>query len=157
MATKTTATTRTEAAPALLGVGEVAQRCGVAVSTLHFYESQGLIRSQRSGGNHRRYPRAVLRRVAVIKVAQRLGVPLAEVAQALATLPDGRTPTARDWARLSARWREQLDQRIKQLTRLRDDLDGCIGCGCLSLRSCRLRNPGDELAGQGDGAQLLQG
>ncbi|MCZ8113338.1 MAG: redox-sensitive transcriptional activator SoxR [Alphaproteobacteria bacterium] len=152
MADKTT----TETGTALLGVGDVAQRCGVAVSTLHFYESQGLIRSQRSGGNHRRYPRAVLRRVAVIKVAQRLGVPLAEVAQALAALPDGRTPTARDWARLSARWRDQLDQRITQLTRLRDDLDGCIGCGCLSLRSCRLRNPGDELADQGDGARLLE-
>ena len=140
---------------ALLSVGEVAGRCGVAVSTLHFYEAQGLIRSQRSGGNHRRYRRAVLRQVAVIKVAQRLGVPLAEIGQALATLPDGHAPTARDWARLSRQWQAGLDERIAQLTRLRNDLEGCIGCGCLSLKACRLRNPDDALGADGAGARLL--
>lgn len=140
---------------AWLSVGEVAQRTGVAVSALHFYESQGLIHSQRSDGNHRRYARAVLRRVAVIKVAQRLGVPLAEIGAALATLPEGRAPTARDWARLSRQWCGTLDERIAQLQRLRDQLDGCIGCGCLSLKACRLRNPGDDLGRQGAGARLL--
>ena len=145
----------TPTSPLPLGVGEVAQRCGVAVSTLHFYESQGLIHSQRSGGNHRRYPRAVLRRVAVIKVAQRLGVPLSEIRTALDALPAGRTPTARDWARLSRVWKADLDSRIAQLTRLRDQLEGCIGCGCLSLKACRLRNPDDALGAQGQGAQLL--
>lgn len=143
------------AGAAWLSVGEVARRTGVAVSALHFYESQGLIGSQRSDGNHRRYARAVLRRVAVIKVAQRLGVPLAEIGAALATLPDGRAPTARDWARLSRQWRDTLDERIGQLQRLRDQLDGCIGCGCLSLKACRLRNPGDDLGSQGTGARLL--
>ena len=143
------------AGPAMLGVGDVAQRCGVAVSTLHFYESQGLIHSQRSDGNHRRYPRAVLRRVAVIKVAQRLGVPLADIRAALDALPAGRTPTARDWARLSRAWKADLDARISQLCRLRDQLEGCIGCGCLSLKACRLRNPDDALGAQGQGARLL--
>ncbi|MFO1327666.1 MAG: redox-sensitive transcriptional activator SoxR [Rubrivivax sp.] len=147
----------TSSATALLGVGEVARRSGVAVSTLHFYESQGLLHSQRSGGNHRRYPRAVLRRVAVIRVAQRLGVPLAEIGRALAALPEGRTPTARDWARLSRVWKADLDARIEQLVRLRDQLDGCIGCGCLSIKACGLRNPADALAAQGAGAQLLEG
>jgi len=142
-------------ADSLLGVGEVAARCGVAVSTLHFYEAQGLITSTRSGGNHRRYPRATLRRIAVIRVAQRLGLPLSAVRDALAALPAGRTPTARDWQRLSRRWRDELDRRIGELTRLRDQLDSCIGCGCLSLKLCRLRNPGDELAGRGSGPQLL--
>lgn len=143
------------AGSAWLSVGEVARRTGVAVSTLHFYEGQGLIHSQRSDGNHRRYARAVLRRVAVIKVAQRLGVPLAEIGAALATLPDGRAPTARDWARLSRHWRDALDARITQLQRLRNQLDGCIGCGCLSLKACGLRNPGDDLGRQGAGARLL--
>jgi MerR family transcriptional regulator, redox-sensitive transcriptional activator SoxR len=138
-----------------LTVGEVAARSGVAVSTLHFYEAQGLIQSWRNRGNQRRYPREVLRRVAVIKVAQRTGIPLAEIREALATLPDNRTPAAADWARLSRRWREDLDDRINRLIRLRDQLDGCIGCGCLSLGICPLRNPWDKLAAQGPGPRLL--
>ncbi len=138
-----------------LTVGEVAARSGVPVSTIHFYEAKGLITSWRNRGNQRRYPREVLRRVAVIKVAQRAGVPLARIKEALSALPNGRTPTAEDWAELSARWREELDARIRRLTRLRDDLDGCIGCGCLSTRHCPLRNPGDELAEEGPGPRLL--
>ncbi|WP_353861797.1 redox-sensitive transcriptional activator SoxR [Azospirillum formosense] len=138
-----------------LSVGEVAERSGVAVSTIHFYESKGLIASWRSSGNQRRFPRDVLRRIAVIKVAQRLGVPLATIAQALKTLPDGRTPTAEDWKRLSAAWKADLDERIAVLTRLRDGLEDCIGCGCLSLGECPLRNPWDELSEDGSGPRLL--
>jgi MerR family redox-sensitive transcriptional activator SoxR len=138
-----------------LSVGEVAQRSGVAVSALHFYEAKGLIKSVRSAGQQRRYGRDVLRRVAVIKVAQRIGIPLASIAAALASLPEGRTPTAADWAQLSSVWRKELDERIAQLTRLRDQLDSCIGCGCLSIEACRLRNPLDELSDQGSGPQLL--
>ena len=138
-----------------LTVGEVAQRSGVAVSALHFYESKGLIRSVRSSGGQRRYGRDVLRRVAVIKVAQRIGISLASISEAFASLPEGRTPTAGDWARMSSLWRQELDERIMQLTRLRDQLDGCIGCGCLSIEACRLRNPLDELSEQGSGPQLL--
>ncbi|MBQ5949291.1 redox-sensitive transcriptional activator SoxR [Massilia sp. ST3] len=139
----------------LLSVGEVARRSGVAVSALHFYESKGLIHSVRSAGQQRRYGRDVLRRVAVIKVAQRIGISLASISTALASLPEGRTPTAGDWARMSSLWRRELDERILQLTRLRDQLDGCIGCGCLSIEACRLRNPLDELSEQGSGPQLL--
>ncbi|AWJ85926.1 redox-sensitive transcriptional activator SoxR (plasmid) [Azospirillum sp. TSH58] len=138
-----------------LSVGEVAERSGVAVSTIHFYESKGLIASWRSSGNQRRFPRDVLRRIAVIKVAQRLGVPLATIAQALKTLPDGRTPTAEDWKRLSAAWKADLDERIAVLTKLRDGLEDCIGCGCLSLGECPLRNPWDELSENGPGPRLL--
>lgn len=138
-----------------LSIGAVAARSGVAVSALHFYESKGLIHSRRSSGNQRRYPREVLRRVAVIKVAQRAGIPLAEIKDALSTLPDQRTPTAADWRALSSRWRAELDARIERLTRLRDQLDGCIGCGCLSLRDCPLRNPGDSAAAGGPGARLF--
>ena len=138
-----------------LTVGEVAGRSGVAVSTLHFYEAQGLISSWRNSGNHRRYAREVLRRVAVIKVAQRTGIPLGEIREALATLPEKRTPTSADWKELSARWRSQLNDRIERLTRLRDQLDGCIGCGCLSLEICPLRNPCDCLAADGPGPRLL--
>jgi MerR family transcriptional regulator, redox-sensitive transcriptional activator SoxR len=138
-----------------LTVGEVAARSGVAISALHFYEAQGLIHSWRNRGNQRRYPRAVLRRVAVIKVAQRTGIPLAEIREALAQLPEKRTPTAADWKRLSTRWRGELDERIDRLTRLRDQLDGCIGCGCLSLGVCPLRNPWDRLAEGGPGPRLL--
>lgn len=134
-----------------LAVGEVAARSGVAVSALHFYESKGLIQAARTGGNQRRYPRAILRRVAFIKVAQRVGIPLAEIAQALAALPDGRTPTAADWRRLSREWRAELDERIRTLTQLRDQLDGCIGCGCLSLKACPLRNAQDALSQEGPG------
>ena len=138
-----------------LTVGELAARSGLPVSTLHFYEAKGLIQSRRTAGNQRRYPRQVLRRVAVIKIAQRTGIPLAEVRKALAGLPDERTPTAEDWRALSARWRADLDARIARLTRLRDQLDGCIGCGCLSLEACPLRNPEDSLGHEGPGARLL--
>lgn len=139
-----------------LAVGELAARSGVAVSALHFYEKKGLIRSLRTAGNQRRYPRDVLRRVAVIKVAQRAGIPLADIRAALDTLPEGRTPTVADWTRLSKRWREDLDARIEQLSHLRDDLDGCIGCGCLSLKVCPLRNPDDRLGEEGSGPRLLE-
>lgn len=138
-----------------LSVGEVARRSGVPVSTLHFYESKGLIRSQRTLGNQRRYPREVLRRVAVIKVAQRVGIPLASIREALAALPRGRAPTVDDWAALSRRWKADLDARIEALTKLRDQLNGCIGCGCLSIKACRLRNPYDALAEEGPGPRLL--
>jgi MerR family redox-sensitive transcriptional activator SoxR len=139
-----------------LSVGEVAKRSGVAVSTLHFYETKGLIRSLRTEGNQRRYPRGVLRRVAVIKVAQRTGIPLASIQEALAKLPEGRAPTAEDWAVLSRTWQAELDERIRRLTQLRDQLDDCIGCGCLSLKTCPLRNPQDALGAQGAGARLLE-
>lgn len=138
-----------------LTVGEVAARSGVAVSALHFYETKGLIRSQRTAGNQRRYPRSVLRRVAVIKVAQRVGIPLAEIREALSSLPEDETPTTEDWRRLSTHWRGDLDDRIRRLTRLRDLLDLCIGCGCLSVGACPLRNPDDVLAGEGSGPRLL--
>jgi MerR family redox-sensitive transcriptional activator SoxR len=140
-----------------LSVGALARRAGVAVSTLHFYEAEGLIHALRSAGNQRRYPRGTLRIVAVIKTAQRVGVPLAKIRAALATLPDGRVPNASDWAALSAAWRDDLDARIRQLTALRDQLTGCIGCGCLSLADCPLRNAGDHLGAAGPGARLLPG
>ncbi|MFP5307568.1 MAG: redox-sensitive transcriptional activator SoxR [Gammaproteobacteria bacterium] len=138
-----------------LTVGELAERSGVSVSALHFYEAKGLIKSRRNRGNQRRYPRDVLRRVAVIKVAQRVGVPLASIREAFAALPDGRSPTVEDWSRLSARWKTELDERIERLVSLRDQLSDCIGCGCLSIKACRLRNPLDELAEQGAGPRLL--
>lgn len=138
-----------------LSVGEVAERCGVAVSTIHFYESKGLISSTRNRGNQRRYARAVLRRIAVIKVAQSTGLPLATIRGALASLPDGRVPTVKDWTRLSATWRAELDDRIATLTRLRDQLTSCIGCGCLSLKTCPLRNPQDKAREKGPGARLF--
>ena len=135
--------------------GQLAARSGVAVSALHFYERQGLIHSRRNAGNQRRYPREMLRRVAFIRVSQRVGIPLAEIRAALDTLPEGRTPGREDWARLSALWRTDLDRRIAQLTRLRDDLSGCIGCGCLSLGVCKLMNPGDVAAAAGPGPRFV--
>ena len=138
-----------------LSVGEGAARSGVAASAIPFYEAKGLIHSRRNPGNQRRYPREVLRLVAVIKVAQRIGIPLAMIRDALATLPHGRTPTAGDWRRLSAVWKQGLDERIKRMVRLRDSLTGCIGCGCLSLKVCPLRNPKDRLGEQGPGPRLL--
>lgn len=141
--------------PGGFSVGEVARRSGLAVSAIHFYEVRGLITSHRTAGNQRRYAADVLRRIAVIRVAQRTGVPLAEIREALLTLPDSRTPTVRDWRRLSESWRVRLDERIARLTRLRDQLDDCIGCGCLSLDACALRNPDDTLGGEGSGPRLL--
>lgn len=139
----------------MLAVGEVAKRSGVAVSTLHFYEAQGLLASERSMGNQRRYHRDVLRRIAFIRVAQAVGKNLVEIAEALADLPQQRTPTKADWSRLSLHWRASLDQRIADLQALRDQLDQCIGCGCLSLRSCRLYNPDDKLGRLGSGPRRL--
>lgn len=140
----------------LLSVGQVAARSGLSVATLHFYEQSGLISSQRNGGNQRRYPMSVLRRLGVIKTAQRLGIPLKEIAAALQQLPEQRTPTSADWRKLSTQWRAQLQARIAQLEKLRDQLDGCIGCGCLSLKKCQLRNAGDAAAARGTGAVYLQ-
>ena len=140
---------------AVLSVGEVAKRSGLAVSAIHFYEAQCFIKSTRTAGNQRRYPREVLRRVAVIKVAQRIGIPLSVIREALLTLPKGRTPTAKDWRNLSKRWKEVLDERIDRLVQLRDSLNGCIGCGCLSLKVCPLRNPADTLGSEGPGPRLL--
>ena len=141
--------------PLALSVGEVARRSGVPVSTVHFYEAQGLISSWRTDGNQRRYARDVLRRVALIRVAQLVGISLADVAAALASLPSDVAPSRADWSRLSAAWRNELDERVAQLTRLRDTLDDCIGCGCLSIDRCRLRNPADRLASEGAGPRRL--
>jgi len=138
-------------------IGEVAARSGVATSALRFYESIGLLRSERTGGGHRVYPRHVLRRVAFIRAAQRVGVSLDEIGEALAMLPADRAPTQAEWARLGTRWRRQLDDRIEALGRLRDDLTGCIGCGCLSLRRCRLYNPEDAASRLGTGPRYLLG
>lgn len=138
-----------------LSVGEVARRSGVAVSALHFYEAKGLIWSARNRGNQRRYGRGVLRRIAVIKVAQKAGIPLATIAQALASLPDKTAPSRADWRKLSSAWRKDLDSRIRSLMELRDRLDDCIGCGCLSTTACPLRNPDDALAKKGAGPRLL--
>ncbi len=138
-------------------IGELAARSGVATSALRFYESKGLIASRRTSGNQRRYDRATLRRVSVIKAGQRLGLPLDEIAGALETLPDGRTPNRRDWQRLSRSWRQQLDERITALERLRDTLDGCIGCGCLSIPNCALFNHDDGVASKGAGPRILYG
>jgi MerR family redox-sensitive transcriptional activator SoxR len=138
-----------------LTVGEVAARAGVAVSTLHFYESRGLIRSTRTSGNQRRFSRDTLRRIAFIRIAQRVGIPLATIAEALASLPEKRTPTAADWARLSEGWRTELDSRIARLTQLRDEFTDCIGCGCLSLDRCRLANPNDRYGAVGPGPGRL--
>jgi MerR family redox-sensitive transcriptional activator SoxR len=138
-----------------LTVGEVARRSGVSVSTLHFYEAQGLIGSSRTAGNQRRYPREALRRVAFVRVAQRVGISLADIGAALSTLPATAAPSREDWARLSAAWRADLDERMAQLKKLRDTLDDCIGCGCLSIDRCKLRNPLDKLAAEGQGPQRL--
>jgi len=138
-----------------LTVGEVAARSGVPVSTLHFYETKGLIRSIRNAGNHRRFARAELRRIAVIRVAQRAGIPLEEIRAELDTLPSNRPLSAKDWTRLSKRWKADLNERIERLTELRDQLGDCIGCGCLSIESCPMRNPNDRLAKKGPGPRLL--
>ena len=139
----------------LLTIGDFAARAGVAPSALRYYEKEGLIRSTRTGGNQRRYLRSELRRVAFIKIAQQVGVSLDEIRDVLATLPESRTPTKADWARLSARWRRRLEERIALMERLRDQLTGCIGCGCLSLQRCKLSNPGDRAAARGPGPQFV--
>ena len=138
-----------------LSVGVVAKRCGIKVSTLHYYEDKGLISSLRNNGNQRRYKRDVLRRISVIKAAQRIGVTLEEIKTVLAKLPNNRTPTKADWATLSTQWQQQLNQRIAYMEKLRDSLTGCIGCGCLSMTACPIYNPNDELAKEGDGAMIL--
>jgi MerR family redox-sensitive transcriptional activator SoxR len=138
-----------------LAVGEVAARSGVTVSALHFYERQRLITSRRTAGNQRRYRRDVLRRIALIRVAQRVGIPLADIRAALDELPGGRTPTRQDWARLSQRWQAELDERIRRLVELRDAFTDCIGCGCLSLDRCAMANPGDDLGTDGPGPRRL--
>ncbi len=140
-----------------LSIGEVAARTGVATSALRFYESEELIRSLRTDGGQRRYPREVLRRVAFIKIAQSVGLELDEIRASLATLPNSRTPTKADWEHLSRGWRPMLDQRIATLQRLRHQLSDCVGCGCLSLRSCALYNPDDRAARFGAGARYLLG
>lgn len=134
---------------------QLAERSGVAISALHFYERKGLITSRRTTGNARRYARETLRRVAFIKVSQRVGIPLADIRGALDSLPKDRAPKREEWAALSARWRPDLDARIEQLQRLRDDLTDCIGCGCMSLRRCALANPHDTLGDRGPGPRRL--
>ncbi len=141
----------------MLTIGVLAARSGVSTPTLRFYESQGLLSSERTAGNQRRYQREMLRRVAVIRAAQVLGLSLGEIRAALKQLPDGRTPDRRDWERLSNSWRQSLESRIRVLERLRDNLTGCIGCGCLSLDRCGLLNSGDKAAARGPGARYLLG
>ncbi|RLQ20336.1 redox-sensitive transcriptional activator SoxR [Seongchinamella sediminis] len=136
--------------------GRVAKRCGVNVSTLHFYEQKGLISSWRNAGNQRRYKADVLRRISVIKAAQKMGISLEEIREALANLPDKRTPNARDWEQLSSHWRQSLNARIAALERLRDRLTGCIGCGCLSMKNCPIYNEDDKLGKEGVGAVYLE-
>ncbi|MEV3874732.1 redox-sensitive transcriptional activator SoxR [Streptomyces sp. NPDC049906] len=138
-----------------LSVGQLAARSGVSVSALHFYEAKGLISSRRTSGNQRRYHRDALRRVAFVRAAQRVGIPLATIRDALSELPEERTPTREDWARLSRAWRSELDERIKQLGRLRNHLTDCIGCGCLSLETCVLSNPDDAFGQEHAGSRLL--
>lgn len=138
-----------------LAVGEIAERSGFSASALRFYERNGLISSVRTTGNQRRYGRSVLRRLAFIRAATNVGLTLDEVAAELATLPDGRTPTRADWTRLSKHWRARLDDQIAALSRLRDGLDSCIGCGCLSLETCAVSNPADAVRNRGAGAQFL--
>ncbi len=139
-----------------LSVGQVAKRCGVKISTLHFYEQKGLIYSLRNACNQRLYKADVLRRVSVIKAAQKMGISLAAIKQAFANLPDRRTPTMKDWQKLSSAWQAELNGRIAYLERLRDSLTGCIGCGCLSMTNCPIYNQDDKLADEGSGPVILE-
>lgn len=141
---------------AQMPIGELARRAGVAASTLRFYEAEGLLAGSRTAGGHRQYPRHALRRVAFIRAAQNVGLSLPQIKAALATLPEARTPTKADWAKLSASWAPLLDARIAALQQLRERLTGCIGCGCLSLKACALYNPRDEASATGPGARLLR-
>jgi MerR family redox-sensitive transcriptional activator SoxR len=138
-----------------LTIGQLSQRSGVSQSALRFYERKGLITAERSHGNQRRYPRIALRRVALIQAGKAAGIPLQRIRAALETLPADRTPTKRDWERLSQQWRVELDERIATLEAIRGRLTGCIGCGCLSLRRCALLNPDDKAAQDGPGARYL--
>ncbi len=140
----------------LWSIGQLAERSGTAPSAIRYYETRGLLAASRSAGNQRRYPRSTLRRLGFIRAAQRVGLSLDEIADALATLPAERTPTRRDWQRLSRHWQSRIEEQIDRLERLRDRLDSCIGCGCLSLRRCALSNPGDESAAAGPGAAHLE-
>ena len=142
---------------AVLTINQVARRSGVAASALRYYEERGLLASERAGSGHRRYPRAVLRRIAFIVFAQRIGLSLDEIGRELARLPAGRVPSRADWARLSGRWALRIDERIEELRRLKDGLTECIGCGCLSFDRCRLANPGDRAAGKGAGPRYWMG
>lgn len=139
----------------MLPVGEVARRTGVAVSALHYYEQLGLIESRRTAGNQRRYPRFMIRRISLILVAKRLGISLADVAEVFATLPMDHMPDSHDWHRLSRRWQTQLEAKKRELENLQRELTGCIGCGCLSMKSCRLLNPDDVYSEQGSGPQRV--
>lgn len=141
--------------PELLPIGDIVRRSGFSAPTLRYYEAEGLISSERTPGGHRIYPRAVLRRLAFIRAASTIGLSLQQIREELDTLPGGRTPTKADWTRLSRHWRHYLEDRIAALERLRDGLDGCIGCGCLSLKRCSVMNLRDELAAEGPGARLL--
>ena len=143
--------------PTWITIGELARRSGAAASVLRFYEDQGLVAGTRTAGGQRQFPKEVLRRIAFIRAAQTVGLSLEQIKAALATLPGGRTPTKADWERLSQSWRPLLDQRIAALVALRDQLTSCIGCGCLSLRSCALYNPGDAAQRRGSGARYLLG
>ncbi|MDT8405072.1 redox-sensitive transcriptional activator SoxR [Sulfuriflexus sp.] len=143
-------------AEAHLSVGQVARRGGVNVSTLHFYETKGLIHSSRNAGNQRRYRKDVLRRVSVIKAAQKLGITLDEIRQALDSLPENRTPNQKDWEKLARNWRHNLDARIAYLEKLREYMTGCIGCGCLSMENCPIYNADDTLAAEGSGPVILE-
>ena len=138
-----------------LGVGVVAERCGVNVSALHFYEEQGLISSWRNQSNHRRYSKDVLRRISIIKAAQKVGISLNNIKLAFSALPNNKTPDAKDWEVLSSKWHDELSAKINYLTNLRDSLTGCIGCGCLSMKKCPMYNANDNLAKQGPGPVLL--
>ncbi|NBE82180.1 redox-sensitive transcriptional activator SoxR [Micromonospora rubida] len=138
-----------------LTIGQLASRSGVAQSALRYYERLGLVRAERTSGNQRRYARTELRRVAFVRISQQVGISLEEIRDALDSLPASRTPTAADWAELSTAWRARLSEKIRLMTKLRDDLDGCIGCGCLSLQRCTLSNLEDKLSGEGPGARLM--
>ena len=138
-----------------LSIGQVSERTGVAISALRYYEKEGLLRADRTGGGQRRYPREVIRRISFVRIAQQVGLSLEEIRDALTALPNDRTPTKADWARLSSAWRSRLDDQIASLVRLRDDLTSCIGCGCLSLKACSLYNPGDLAASLGTGPRYL--
>ena len=139
----------------LLSIGEVSERTGVAVSAVRYYETLGLVPAERTAGNMRKFPRHSIRRVSLIQLAVRFGIPLAEVAEVFGSLPQGRTPTKKDWRKMSTEWNQRLEDRKQAINRMQDELTGCIGCGCLSLKTCNLLNPGDELGREGPGARRL--